>query len=131
MYKTLQEIYRAQGHKEESPSADSATINIDVERETIVVELLRTLSKIDQHNMEPNGSSFTNKIRDIASTLVEATSERNGDIATRAQEHLKAFMDILLQLECGGGEEKEFQAWADLREYQVKFMESGGFSMLQ
>lgn len=114
------------------------------EREQVVKDLLVVLGSIDMVNMEPNGDSFTQKIRSIASTLLEIPKERKGSVALQHQEYLYKFLDVLSRLERvkapgseeaeggageGGGvvdEEVELRAWADLRDYQLKFQEQGG-----
>jgi hypothetical protein len=82
----------------------------------------------------------TQKIRQIASTLLEVPKERRGSVALQHQDYLYKFLDILSKLERvspdlsdqnGQGnvavdEESELRAWADLRDYQLKFQESGG-----
>ncbi|KAK3985311.1 hypothetical protein QBC44DRAFT_250721 [Cladorrhinum sp. PSN332] len=69
------------------------------ERELIVRHLLTVLATISQRNMEPNGGSLINKIRQVASTLVNGTPERKGPVALKAEEHLNKFIDVLLRLE--------------------------------
>lgn len=107
------------------------------ERENVVKDLLIVLGSIDMINMEPNGDSFTRKIRQIAGTLLEAPKERRGSVALQHQEYLYKFLDILSKLERlspegsdgnGGSvdEETELRLWADLREHQLKFQEQGG-----
>jgi len=125
----------------------SVTSNYDMvethmanERESIVKDLLRVLGSISQVNMEPNGGSFINKIRQIASTLLDTPRNRKGPLALKAEEYLGRFLDVLMKLErvspaaCrsdSGGvvedEEEELRNWADLREYQTRFVHSGGF----
>jgi hypothetical protein len=80
----------------------------------------------------------TQKIRSIASTLLDATKERKGSTAPEQQEYLYKFLEILSKLErvnprpgsdpSSGfvDEEDELRHWADLREYQLKFQERGG-----
>jgi hypothetical protein len=109
-------------------------------------------------NMEPNGDSFvsssqtsqskfvrkqahtafqTQKIRSIASTLLEAPKERRSSVAQQHQDYLYKFLDILSKLERVSPEgsdpnngpvddEAELRHWADLRDYQLKFQEQGG-----
>ncbi|KAL1595265.1 hypothetical protein SLS60_009955 [Paraconiothyrium brasiliense] len=107
------------------------------EREQVVKDLLVVLGSIDMVNMEPNGDSFTQKIRSIASTLLEIPKERKGSVALQHQDYLYKFLDILSKLERvnpegsdpGAGhvdEEAELRAWADVRDYQLKFQEQGG-----
>lgn len=106
------------------------------EREDIVKDLLVVLSSINQVNVEPNGDSFTMKIRSIASTLLDVPDQRKGQLALQAQEYLGAFLKILMQLERVSpansdpdqpeDEESELRTWADLRDYQLKFAQQGG-----
>lgn len=108
------------------------------ERELIVQTLVTVLASISQRNMEPNGCSLINKIRQVASTLLNANGERKGLVAAKAEEYLNGFLDILMKLEKIGAapraetmtpqdEEEELQSWSNLREYQHQFMSSGGF----
>ena len=114
------------------------------ERELIVQHLLTVLTSISQRSMEPNGASLINKIRQVASTLVNDAPERKGPVAVKAQESLSKFVEILMRLERippgGGGaeggvvglvqgedEELELRNWADLREHQARFLQGGGF----
>lgn len=126
------------------------------ERESIVRDLLKVLSSISQVNMEPNGGSFINKIRQIAATLLDTPRNHKGPLAIRAEEYLDKFLDVLMRFEgtsqrregggpaampvLGGGsdkaierelqemdEEEELRNWADLREYQKRFAQQGGF----
>lgn len=69
------------------------------EREQVVKDLLTVLGSIDMVNMEPNGDSFTQKIRSIASTLLEIPKERKGSVALQHQGYLYKFLDILSKLE--------------------------------
>jgi hypothetical protein len=79
----------------------------------------------------------TQKIRAIASTLLEVPQERRGSVALQHQDYLYKFLDILSKLErvspetsdpTGGmiDEEAELRLWADLRDHQLKFQEQGG-----
>ncbi|KAI1813670.1 hypothetical protein GGS20DRAFT_577413 [Poronia punctata] len=112
------------------------------ERESIVQDLLAVLASISQRNLEPNGQSIINKIRQVASTLVQGASDRKGPVAVKAEEYLHRFIDILVGLERSGAavvvgvttgtmgpqdEEEELRNWASLREYQLQFVSSGGF----
>ncbi|KAH6614610.1 hypothetical protein B0J18DRAFT_304247 [Chaetomium sp. MPI-SDFR-AT-0129] len=126
---------------------DPIDANMTAERELIVQHLLTVLSSISQRSMEPNGASFINKIRQVASTLVHDGSapERKGPVAVNAQESLSKFVEVLLRLErippgdhhgnggvgnlvgAGQDEEQELRSWADLRENQFRFLQGGGF----
>jgi hypothetical protein len=79
----------------------------------------------------------TQKIRSIASTLLEVPKERRGSVAQQHQDYLYKFLDILSKLERvspeisdpNGGEfneESELRLWADLRDHQLRFQEHGG-----
>lgn len=124
--------------------ADPIDAIMTSERELIVQHLLTVLTSISQRSMEPNGASLINKIRQVASTLVNDAPERKGPVAVKAQESLSKFVEILMRLERippggGGGEgvvvglgqgedeELELRNWADLREHQVRFLQGGGF----
>ncbi|KAK1752897.1 hypothetical protein QBC47DRAFT_387331 [Echria macrotheca] len=124
----------------EQPDAIDHAMN--AERELIVQNLVTVLTSISQRNLEPNGASLINKIRQVASTLVNDAPERKGPKAVKAEELLSRFVDILMRLEKGSGgavtaagagtgdlqdEEQELRSWADLREHQMRFFQSGGF----
>ncbi|KAB8293301.1 hypothetical protein EYC80_007630 [Monilinia laxa] len=124
----------------QSVTEESIDANVMNERESIVKDLLKALGSISQINMEPNGGSFVNKIRQIASTLVDTPQNRKGPLALSTEEYLGKFLHILMKLERsspGGArsasadgvidEEEELSNWADLREYQTRFAQSGGF----
>jgi hypothetical protein len=79
----------------------------------------------------------TQKIRSIASTLLEVPKERKGSVALQHQDYLYKFLDILSRLErvspeasdptgANVDEETELRLWADLRDHQLKFQEQGG-----
>lgn len=69
------------------------------EREMIVQNLFTVLISIPQQNMEPNGSSLINKIRQVASTLLNDPLDRKGPYARQNEEYLKSFLQILTRLE--------------------------------
>ncbi|KAH8593848.1 hypothetical protein B0O99DRAFT_514838 [Bisporella sp. PMI_857] len=111
---------------------DDSSNHMAQERETIVKDLLRVSRSISQVNMEPNSSSFINKIRQVASTLHGAPQNRKGDFARKAEEYLPKFLELIMKLERVGtpgedSEEDELRHWADIREYQMQFAQSGGF----
>lgn len=111
------------------------------ERELIVQNLLHVLGSISQRNLEPNGGSIINKIRQVASTLLNDAPERKGPLAVKSEEALGRLIDILIKLEQTGpgttgepemtthDEEEELHLWANLRDYQQQFAARGGFSV--
>jgi hypothetical protein len=126
------------GTKGDGGSKDEIDTMVYNERELIVQNLLTVLSSITQRNMEPNGASLVNKIRQVASTLLHDAPERKGPVAMKAEEYLGKFLEILMKLEKSGGstvpgtmtpqdEEEELQHWASLRDYQIQFAANGGF----
>jgi len=81
----------------------------------------------------------TQKIRAIASTLLEVPEERRGHVALQHRDYLYKFLDVLSKLErvspgTSGpmknsdslDEETELRLWSDLRDHQLKFQEHGG-----
>lgn len=114
------------------------------ERELIVQNLLTVLGSISQRNLEPNGGSIINKIRQVASTLLNDAPERKGPFAVKSEEALSQLIDVLMKLEKTGpagttqaadpmqmtaqDEEDELRHWADLRDYQMRFAAHGGFT---
>ena len=123
-----------------SPSPDHLNQEMTLEREAIVKSTLKFISTITQTSAEPNGISFISKIRQVASTLLDKKHARKSSLATSGEEYLKSFLGILTKLEGGGGgesrddgvleddEEAQLRHWADLRAYQTRFHQSGGFS---
>ncbi|KAI1801245.1 hypothetical protein F4811DRAFT_556053 [Daldinia bambusicola] len=108
------------------------------ERELIIQNLVTVLTSISQRNMEPNGCSIINKIRQVASTLLDIEAEGKELAVAKAQEYLNGFLAILMKLEKMGAtpraetmtpqdEEEELRNWSSLKEYQHRFMSSGGF----
>lgn len=142
-YLNLRDTYRAQSSVSESSEGDSKDAvdeMITNERELIVQHLLTVLTTITQRNMEPNGASLVNKIRQVASTLLNDAPERKGPMAMKAEEYLSKFLDIMMKLEKTGSvaggvngtmtprdEEEELHHWASLRDYQIQFAANGGF----
>lgn len=114
------------------------------EREMIVQNLLTVLGSISQRNLEPNGGSIIHKIRQVASTLLNDAPERKGPFAIKSEEALSHLIDVLMKLEKTGpagatmtadpsqmtpqDEEEELRHWSDLRDYQMRFAVSGGFT---
>jgi hypothetical protein len=94
---------------------------------------LNTISPIASLRFFP---AQTQKIRSIASTLLEVPKERRGSVALQHQDYLYKFLDILSKLErvspeasdpSGAlDEESELRLWADLRDHQLRFQEQGG-----
>lgn len=136
-----------QAAAEQSDPIDAA---MTTERELIVHNLVAVLASLPQRSLEPNGASVSNKIRQVASTLLNDPPERKGPLAVKADDYLAGFVGILMRLEktgpgsavapggFGGGgqgggtmtpqdEEEELRNWADLREYQQQFVHNGGF----
>jgi hypothetical protein len=123
--------------------SDPIDTNMAAERELIVQHLLTVLASISHRSMEPNGGSLINKIRQVASTLVNGSPHRKGPVAIKAQESLSKFVELLMRLErippsgdgengvgglaVGEDEEQELRTWADLREHQARFLQCGGF----
>ena len=80
-----------------------------------------------------------NKIRQIASTLLDSPQNRKGPLALKSEEYMAQFLDVLMKLERASPnlqndsgemqdvEEEELRNWADLRQYQLRFINSGGF----
>ncbi|KAG5979473.1 hypothetical protein E4U54_006922 [Claviceps lovelessii] len=126
--------------------ADDAEIYslMAAEREVIVQNLLDVIGSISQRNMEPNGLSLINKIRQVASTLLNNSPDRKGPVAIKSEQALSQLIDILVKLEQTGpaapsraadpnqmtaeDEDEELRHWADLREYQLRFAASGQYA---
>ena len=109
---------------------------MSMERESVIKDLLRMLSTIDQVHMEPNGASLISKVRAIASTLLDVPRTRKGSLALRAEDYINKFVHLLSHLEKTipanatpheEDEESQLRGWADLREEQARFLRVGGF----
>ncbi|KAG5922932.1 hypothetical protein E4U42_005137 [Claviceps africana] len=114
------------------------------EREVIVQNLLEVIGSISQRNMEPNGLSLINKMRQVAATLLNTAPDRKGPVAVKSEQALSQLIDILVKLEKTGpaaasraadpmqmtaeDEDEELRHWADLREYQLRFAASGQYA---
>ena len=71
--------------------------------------------------------------------MIVSKASRKGPVAIRAESYLNQFLEVLMKLERvspgsrsdpGDGimdEEEELRTWADLREYQIRFVQAGGF----
>ncbi|RMZ91136.1 hypothetical protein DV736_g1629, partial [Chaetothyriales sp. CBS 134916] len=136
----------------QSPSdtaMDAIEQSMAVERENIVRDLALLLKSVNQVNMEPNGLSFCNKIRQVASTLLETKKSYRNVMPTlnssRVNEYLLDFLEILSKLQRLGAagrirpdeagaygvgkspeaiEEEELVQWASLKEHQERFLHS-------
>ncbi|MCJ1471719.1 hypothetical protein MMC13_000359, partial [Lambiella insularis] len=82
-----------------------------------------------------------NKVRHIASTLLDVPRIRKGQLALRAEDYLDAFLDVLMKLErvnLSSGpngemvlgseedEEAELRHWANIRAHQSRFATTDG-----
>ncbi|KAH7029045.1 uncharacterized protein B0I36DRAFT_244855 [Microdochium trichocladiopsis] len=141
-YLNLRDAHRSQLNFAETEQSDDEKDDRDSqvaqERELIVQNLLTVLASINQRNIEPNGGSLVNKIRQVASTLLNDAPERKGAMAVKVEDYLGRFLEILMKLEKTGApsssgsmtpqdEEQELQHWANLRDIQLQFAESGGY----
>jgi len=158
---------QAAGRTPSDSLMDAGEQTMAVEREDIVRDMALLLKSINQVNMEPNGMSFVsllccymiktdylqcNKIRTVASTLLETKRARMSSMPTLDSEsvnkYLHTFLDILAKLErLGPGryrgvndgttgillrtpeeiEDEELVHWASLKEHQERFVRSNGF----
>jgi hypothetical protein len=71
--------------------------------------------------------------------LIDSPQNRKGPLALKSEEYLARFLDVLMKLErtnpslngenghLQDAEEEELRNWADLREHQMRFLQSGGF----
>ncbi|KAI3559707.1 hypothetical protein CABS01_14761 [Colletotrichum abscissum] len=157
LYFNLRDVHMSDPNKEEqvgdnaeeqaakgAEDAEAARVFelMTAERELIVQNLLHVLGSISQRNLEPNGGSLINKVRQVASTLLNDAPERKGPVAMKSEEALVKLIDVLLKLEGTGpsgsnmagenmtpqDEEEEMRNWAHLRDYQQRFAAHGGFA---
>ncbi|OQE46537.1 hypothetical protein PENCOP_c001G02489 [Penicillium coprophilum] len=108
------------------PHTDYIGCMMAEERKLVIKDLFVLLRTVNEVNMEPNGASITNKIRQVASTLLSLSQRPNqsateipnlttaavpspsptaappGHIltATEAESYLQAFIETLVRLEC-------------------------------
>ncbi|RMZ81950.1 hypothetical protein DV737_g2344, partial [Chaetothyriales sp. CBS 132003] len=140
---------QAQSPSETTAALDAIEQSMAVERENIVRDLALLLKSVNQVNMEPNGLSFCNKIRQVASTLLETKKSHRNVMPTldsnRVNEYLLDFLEILSKLQRLGAagrirpdeagsygmaksaeaiEEEELVQWASLKEHQERFLRS-------
>ncbi|KAL2002082.1 hypothetical protein VTN02DRAFT_680 [Thermoascus thermophilus] len=81
------------------------------ERGLVIKDLFALLTAVNEVNMEPNGASFTHKVRQVASTLLNlphepapgtpdtAISSPHPLTKQEAESYLSAFIDTLMRLE--------------------------------
>lgn len=136
-YLNLRDAHRSQAAGGAADAGDEVDGTMTEERELIIRNLLVVLTSITQRNMEPNGASLVNKIRQVASTLLHDAPERKGPLALKADEYLGKFVDILMKLEKSStvasnepatmtaqDEDEELRHWANLRDYQLQFAQN-------
>lgn len=110
------------------------------DRENIIRSFMLVLSSINQMNMAPTGTNCINIARQIASTLMYKPQSRKGPLASKAEDYLRGFSEILLKLERvdpqlessvieGSEDDDEMQSrlWAEMSQYQERFVQHGGF----
>ncbi|KAF7182393.1 hypothetical protein CNMCM7691_001873 [Aspergillus felis] len=101
-------------HKGLDDAAQSDYIGMAMaeERRLVVRDLFVLLRSVNEVNMEPNGASFTGKVRQVASTLLNLPHSRtetttftpstpgpNPITLAEAESYLHAFIDTLIRLE--------------------------------
>ncbi|KAH1277330.1 hypothetical protein KXW91_005187 [Aspergillus fumigatus] len=101
-------------HKGIDDAAQSDYIGMAMaeERRLVVRDLFVLLQSVNELNMEPNGASFTGKVRQVASTLLNLPTSRtetttftpatpgpNPITLAEAESYLHAFIDTLIRLE--------------------------------
>lgn len=78
-----------------------------------------------------------NKVRQVASTLMDKNQNRKGPLAIRAEESLRRLLEILVKFERSGPvegtdadsaeNEEDLRIWTDLKDVQLRFLHAGGF----
>ena len=95
-----QQQKQQQSPTDPDPETDAAVFQLmTAERELIVLNLFNVLSAVKQRNLEPNGASLINKIRQIASSLVHDAPGRNGPFSEECRAALEALINVLVRLE--------------------------------
>ena len=109
--------------------------DLNNEREELVKSFISLLNSINQSTMESNGASFSHRIRQLASTLLDLPRSRKGPLLLRAETYLRRFKDILMQLERVQPSNDTFEdeeaayarRWNELRDLQARFAQAGEF----
>ena len=135
------ELQHQEASNDDPCSNDSNVIEQDIakQREEIIKTFMLLLLSINRINMEPQGVTFINKIRHIASTLLNKPGRLKGASAVKLEDHLRTILDTLIQLErvdpqhhgvLGPGseddEEVQSRLWAEMSEHQQQFAQQGG-----
>ncbi|PYH99274.1 hypothetical protein BO71DRAFT_369657 [Aspergillus ellipticus CBS 707.79] len=96
------------GESDATAQSDYIARMMTEERRLVIRDLFVLLRSVNEINMEPNGASFTTKVRQIASTLLNfphpstSTPSMNGPhplTSAEAESYLHAFIDTLVRLE--------------------------------
>ncbi|RAL09543.1 uncharacterized protein BO97DRAFT_351680 [Aspergillus homomorphus CBS 101889] len=77
------------------------------ERRLVIRDLFALLQSVNEINMEPNGASFTAKVRQVASTLLNFSNDKAAFTmsgpqpltSAEVESYLRAFIDTLVRLE--------------------------------
>ncbi|PWY76456.1 Zn(II)2Cys6 transcription factor [Aspergillus sclerotioniger CBS 115572] len=110
--RTTIKVEGEQSHNQDISDADAQSDHIGQmmaeERRLVIRDLFILLQSVNEVNMEPNGGSFTSKVRQVASTLLNfphhsvITPSMSGPhplTTTEAETYLRAFIDTLVRLE--------------------------------
>ncbi|OOF97047.1 hypothetical protein ASPCADRAFT_44905 [Aspergillus carbonarius ITEM 5010] len=110
--RTTIKVEGEQSHNLNTSDADAQSDQIGQmmaeERRLVIRDLFILLRSVNEVNMEPNGGSFTSKVRQIASTLLNfphhsvITPSMTGPhplTTAEAEAYLRAFIDTLVRLE--------------------------------